>query len=113
MGAANLRQIGLSLSSELTTVPIAGLDDPHTSRVSIITYDETVNVKANFTELNSHADVSNVLLSLKVSNSSSAAGIEDAFWAAETMMIDCWIDTNEDCGINRQQAFVFIGASMK
>uniref|UniRef100_A0A914C7H3 Uncharacterized protein n=1 Tax=Acrobeloides nanus TaxID=290746 RepID=A0A914C7H3_9BILA len=62
-------------------------------------------------ELNSSADVSKALLSLKVSNSSSAAGIIDAMLFASGVGEACY--GNKQCNIyDNSWVYVIIGASL-
>uniref|UniRef100_A0A914EI52 VWFA domain-containing protein n=1 Tax=Acrobeloides nanus TaxID=290746 RepID=A0A914EI52_9BILA len=107
MGASNLRQLSLSLSSEFSQIPIG----PNSTRIAIITYSDTATVVADLRELNSSADVSKALLSLKVSNSSSAAGINDAMLFAHGVADACYGDTQ--CNIDHSLVYVVIGASLK
>lgn len=54
---------------------IGNLNDEHTIRVSIVTYDATATLVANMTQLNSQNDISTALLGLKSTKSTSSAGI--------------------------------------
>uniref|UniRef100_A0A914EKF4 VWFA domain-containing protein n=1 Tax=Acrobeloides nanus TaxID=290746 RepID=A0A914EKF4_9BILA len=87
--ANKLRQITLSLASELSQLQIAQYNDQgqvwHRSRVSIITYASTSNAVGNITTYNSLSDVTSALLSLKVSNDSSTNGLNAALQLAYIM----------------------------
>uniref|UniRef100_A0A914EP47 C-type lectin n=1 Tax=Acrobeloides nanus TaxID=290746 RepID=A0A914EP47_9BILA len=112
MGAANLRQLALSLSSEFTQLSIATNScQPHTNQIAVITYSDTANIVANLTQIQSHQDLANTLLSLKVSNSSSAFGISNALNLAEKAWND--FDYSDFCPMtDRRGVFVFAGASV-
>uniref|UniRef100_A0A914EMY7 C-type lectin n=1 Tax=Acrobeloides nanus TaxID=290746 RepID=A0A914EMY7_9BILA len=114
MGAANLRQLALSLSSEFTQLSIATNScQPHTNQIAVITYSDTANIVANLTQIQSHQDLANTLLSLKISNSNSAFGISNAFNLAEK----AWNDFDSFCRsdfsmTDRLGVFVFAGANV-
>uniref|UniRef100_A0A914EN45 VWFA domain-containing protein n=1 Tax=Acrobeloides nanus TaxID=290746 RepID=A0A914EN45_9BILA len=112
MGAANLRQLALSLSSEFTQLPIATNScQPHTNQIAVITYSDTANIVANLTQIQSHQDLANTLLSLKISNSSSAFGISKALNLSGKTLND--FDISDFCQkTNRDSVFVFAGASV-
>uniref|UniRef100_A0A914DKP7 VWFA domain-containing protein n=1 Tax=Acrobeloides nanus TaxID=290746 RepID=A0A914DKP7_9BILA len=77
--ANKLRQVTLSLASELSKLQIAQYNDQgevwHRSRVSIITYASTANLVGNITQYNSLSEVTSALLSLQVSNDPSTYGL--------------------------------------
>uniref|UniRef100_A0A914CR27 VWFA domain-containing protein n=1 Tax=Acrobeloides nanus TaxID=290746 RepID=A0A914CR27_9BILA len=104
-------KLSLSLSSELSQLPVASLTQNKT-RVGIVTYSDQATLVADFSQINSNADVAKTLMSLQVSNSSSAAGIVDAIGFANEIMGIC--DNEEGCTLfGGNNVFVIIGASMK
>lgn len=72
-------QTALSLASELSKFTIGQDSQRHASRVAVITYADQYNLVGGLGSFKSYNDVSSALLSLKVSSSSSTAGIAE--WA--------------------------------
>uniref|UniRef100_A0A914EF55 C-type lectin n=1 Tax=Acrobeloides nanus TaxID=290746 RepID=A0A914EF55_9BILA len=111
MGAANVKQIGLSLASELSNYAFGTYDQLFTSRVGIITYTSQANVIGDFYQWNNFTEISSALVSLKAStNDSSAKGLTNAMKQALK-----WIGLDEDGDSSsfREPIVILIAASLK
>uniref|UniRef100_A0A914CW43 C-type lectin domain-containing protein n=1 Tax=Acrobeloides nanus TaxID=290746 RepID=A0A914CW43_9BILA len=124
MGSTNLRQIGLSLSSELSEYTISNktLDTvcadtycwnasnsvSYNSNVAIVTYSDTYTLVGDFSDFASNADVNSALLSLKPSSSNSVNGLIGALKLAYNLS-----DVSDPVPFKKSLAVLWFPASVK
>uniref|UniRef100_A0A914D495 VWFA domain-containing protein n=1 Tax=Acrobeloides nanus TaxID=290746 RepID=A0A914D495_9BILA len=76
MGSSNLRKIGNTVSLILSKFTIGNMVDIRqgyrNTRVAVVTYDATAKIVANYTDINSISDLTNVLNGVSASNSQQA-----------------------------------------
>uniref|UniRef100_A0A914BVM5 C-type lectin domain-containing protein n=1 Tax=Acrobeloides nanus TaxID=290746 RepID=A0A914BVM5_9BILA len=97
------------LASELAQVPVGQINDPHTSRVSIITYSDSATILADLHQLNSNDEVTQALLSIKQDDKNSVYGwdLANRYALAIRDDYDNW-DLYGITDIPRQSSFIFV-----
>uniref|UniRef100_A0A914D7U5 VWFA domain-containing protein n=1 Tax=Acrobeloides nanus TaxID=290746 RepID=A0A914D7U5_9BILA len=116
MGSSNLQQIANITSSILQKFPIGNQPaiQARNTRVAVVTYDTQATIVANYTNINSIGDVSNLLNGLSVSTHSDV-NIYDAFVKANYIMNSCTDIGSINCSFNpynRPEAIVLFASAI-
>uniref|UniRef100_A0A914DPC5 VWFA domain-containing protein n=1 Tax=Acrobeloides nanus TaxID=290746 RepID=A0A914DPC5_9BILA len=116
MGSSNLQQIANITSSILQKFSIGNQPaiQARNTRVAVVTYDTQATIVANYTNINSIGDVSNLLNGLSVSTHSDV-NIYDAFVKANYIMNSCTDIGSINCSFNpynRPEAIVLFASAI-